>query len=77
MSGRIVIRPDSGGSFRFNLLDEDSTVLMSSKGFDSKDAARAGVDRALSLLDDIEVIDQTEGENPVRSTPSVADPDAD
>ena len=61
MSGQMVIRQDDQGLVRFNLLDQDGTVLMSSKGFDSVDAARAGAHRAVELITDVEIIDQTQG----------------
>lgn len=75
MSGQMVIRRDDQGLVRFNLLDEDGTVLMSSKGFDSVDGARAGVDRAVGLITDVEIIDQTEDGHPTRASSSVAQGD--
>jgi uncharacterized protein YegP (UPF0339 family) len=74
MAGRVVIRQDGQGLVRFNLLDEDGTVLSSSKGFDSADAARAGAERARALLAEAEVIDQTAGGGPTRSSSAVVDP---
>ena len=75
MPGQIVIRRDDEGLVRFNLLDEDGTVLSSSKGFDSVEAATAGVERAKARMAEAEVVDQTEGGNAVRSSPSVAQHD--
>lgn len=72
MAGRMVLRRDDRGLVRFNLLDEDGTVLTSSKGFDSLDEARAGAERAVVLMAEPEVIDQTEGHHPVRSSPDPA-----
>ena len=73
MAGRVVIREDGQGLVRFNLLDEDGTVLSSSKGFDSADAARAGAERARALMSDAEVIDQTAGDGATRSSSTVAE----
>ena len=72
MSGQMVIRQDDQGLVRFNLLDQDGTVLMSSKGFDSLDAARAGADRAVGLITDVEIIDQTQGGGATRADPQLA-----
>jgi hypothetical protein len=58
MSGRIVIHPDPSGKVRFNLLDDDGTVLSSSKAFDSPDDARTGAERAIRLMEQAEIIDQ-------------------
>jgi uncharacterized protein YegP (UPF0339 family) len=76
MAGRVVIRQDGQGLVRFNLLDEDGTVLSSSKGFDSADAARAGAERARALLAEADIIDQTAGDGPTRSSSTVVDPGA-
>ena len=75
MSGRMVLRRDDQGLVRFNLLDEDGTVLSSSKGFDSPDAAREGAERARRLMADAELIDQTEAGHAVRASPGVVEGD--
>jgi hypothetical protein len=75
MPGRIVIHRDDADAHRFNLLDEDGTVLASSKAFPTADEARAGLRRATDLLADAQVIDQEEGGEPVTAAAEVAEPD--
>jgi len=76
MAGRMVLRRDGQGQVRFNLLDEDGTVLTSSKGFDSVEAARAGAERATALMAEPEIIDQTEPGHPVHvHEPTPREPD--
>lgn len=73
MSGRIVIHRDAADAHRFNLLDEDGTVLASSKAFPSADDARAGVRRATELLADPQVVDQDDGGGPTTAAAEVAE----
>lgn len=68
----VVIKQDSNGQYRFNLIDGDGTVLMTSKGYPSAEAAGADVETARKLMAEAEVVDQTEqGRRPI--TPQGSD----
>jgi uncharacterized protein YegP (UPF0339 family) len=56
----VVIKQDGNGRYRFNLIDDDGTVLMTSKGYSSAGAAGADVRTARKLMAEAEVVDQTE-----------------
>lgn len=56
----LVIKQDGNGQYRFNLIDDDGTVLMTSKGYPSAGAAGADVRTARRIMAEAEVVDQTE-----------------
>ena len=61
MAGQIVIHAEHSGGYRFNLLDQDGTVLSSSKRFEGRDDAVAGAERAKRLMEGAEIVDQVVG----------------
>lgn len=53
----VVVHEDNGG-VRFNVLDDDGTVLMSSTRFDTAGDARDGFERARSIIDSAKLREQ-------------------
>lgn len=44
MAGKFVLKKDAGGSFRFNLVAGNGQVIATSQAYDSKDAAKNGIE---------------------------------
>jgi uncharacterized protein YegP (UPF0339 family) len=59
MAGKFVLKKDSKGQFRFNLVASNGQVIASSESYTTKSAALNGIDSVKRHASDAETDDQT------------------